>query len=87
MAMQFGRIAKRAGTMALAVAGPHEPLTELVFSSSPLMHLLRPVAAGQYWLYLAFDAQDINMAIARTLLETVAAPLVVADAPSAALAA
>lgn len=42
-------------------------LREVVLTLSSQLHVLRPVAGGQRLLYLAADARDTNLAIARQL--------------------
>lgn len=69
MAVQIGRIARRTTEMVLAVAGPTEVLHELMLSAGDMLHLLYATVGGRWHLYLAVDPQEINPALARTLLE------------------
>lgn len=72
MAMQFGRIAQQASRMAEAVGAQEDAVQELIITSDQQIHLLRALGdASQGWLYLAVDAQDINLAIARSLMQQV----------------
>lgn len=75
LAVQIGRIARRTNEMALAVAGPTENLQELVLTAGDMLHLVYATVGGRWLLYLAVKPQEINLALARTLLEEAAQAL------------
>lgn len=53
--------------------GPEEQLEDILITLQRQLHLLRVLPAQNWLLYLAVRTQDINPALARTVLRTIAA--------------
>jgi len=49
---------------------PAEQVEEMVFTLPSQLHLLRLVPAGQWFIYLAVDSRDTNLAIAREVMRS-----------------
>jgi hypothetical protein len=47
---------------------PGEQVEEMVFTLPSQLHLLRLVPTGQWFIYLAVDSRDTNLAIAREVM-------------------
>ncbi|MFD2721251.1 hypothetical protein ACFST9_21225 [Hymenobacter monticola] len=56
----------QAGLRAQGMAG--EQVEEMVFTLPSQLHLLRLVPTGQWFVYLAVDSRDTNLAIAREVM-------------------
>lgn len=78
MAVQVARIARRTREMALAVAGPEEHMHEVILSSGSLLHIVYTLLEGRWHLYLAINPQEVNLSLARNLLEKAATALAIA---------
>lgn len=75
---QPGAVAGPAGVVLQqlrAATSPDAGLQELVLTLTTQLHVLRPVATGHQLLYLAVDARDTNLAIARQVAAEAAALL------------
>jgi hypothetical protein len=68
LAVQFGRIARQSVEMVAAVSPEEGEMQEIICASEQQTHILVPVNNHPWWLYLAIEAKDSNMAIARSLM-------------------
>ena len=71
LAVQFARVARRTIEMAAAVTGPTEKMAEIIYTSADHVHLLRPTANGAWWIYMALETAEPNLAIVRAVLQAV----------------
>ncbi|MBF9141782.1 hypothetical protein [Hymenobacter properus] len=53
-----------------ALGTPAEQVAEMVFTLPSQLHLLRLVPPGQWFIYLAVDSRDTNLAIAREVMRS-----------------